>query len=690
MSFIRPGLAKSFNRFMPTLSSQTSMFTRNTLYQSTIRNSSSYIVGIDLGTTNSAVSVFEGTQAKIIENREGQRTTPSVVAFSSNKEGATDRLVGMSAKRQAVTNPQNTFYATKRLIGRRFEDDASKDIQKNLSYEVVRGDNGDSWVYSPLTKKKYSPSQIGSYILQKMKETAEDYLGEKVTQAVITVPAYFNESQRRATKDAGQIAGLDVKRVINEPTAAAMAYGMGEEGKGANEKKDGLVAVYDLGGGTFDISILELSGGVFEVKATNGDTQLGGEDFDHLLLEHITQEFKKDQQVDLMKDPLAVQRLKDIAEKAKIELSSTNTTNLSAPFITADNSGPKHLDMELPRSKLEQLVDKLIQRTLGPCEQALKDADLKKTELTDVILVGGMTRMPKVQSVVEKFFGRQPSKSVNPDEVVAMGAAIQGGVLQGKVGGIVLIDVTPLSLGIETLGGIFTKLIEKNTPIPTKKTETFSTASDNQTQVGIKVFQGEREMAVDNKFLGHFDLVGIPPAPRGRPQIEVAFDIDANGILNVGAKDKGTGKDQNMQIQTSGGLSKEEIKKMQDEAEKMADQDKAKREIAEQKNTADNLVFQAESQIEEFKDKITHETKENIEEQMQHLRQLRSNDGTSLEDLKEGCEKLTKALSQIGEQIYGSQSPNDQSQSQENQNENQNENQDQQQGQDVEGEYKEK
>ncbi|ETO10372.1 chaperone protein DnaK [Reticulomyxa filosa] len=524
-----------------------------------------FFFGIDLGTTNSAVAIYEGS-AKIIENSEGGRTTPSVVAFVANKQGQVEKLVGMPAKRQSITNPKNTFYATKRLIGRerkkfkktlnllfffffkkkrRFEDPATQEISKHLSYKVVRGDNGDAWVHCDVTQKKYSPSQIGSFVLQKMKETAESYVGSKVTDAIVTVPAYFNDSQRQATKDAGAIAGLNVTfiylcffffflkrvcnsnnirvRVLNEPTAAALAYGIGKDSGVADPKKDGIVAVYDLGGGTFDISILSLSEGVFEVMATNGDTALGGEDFDHELLKYIGNEFKKQQQIDLLQDPLAVQRLKEIAEKAKIELSSATKTDLSAPFISADSSGPKHLDMELTRAKFEGLVDKLIQKTIPPCEQCLKDASINKSDIAEVILVGGMTRMPKVQEVAEKFFGRVPSKSVNPDEVVAMGAAIQGGVIGGKLDGIVLIDVTPLSLGIETMGGVFTRLIEKNTAIPTKKSEVFSTAADNQTQVGIKVYQGEREMAADNKYLGHFDLVGIPPAPRGRPQIEVSL-----------------------------------------------------------------------------------------------------------------------------------------------------------------------
>jgi len=609
------------------------------------------VIGIDLGTTNSAVSVFEGGQPKIIQNAEGARTTPSFVAFSSKKEGGVERLVGTPAKRQAVTNPESTFYATKRLIGRRFDDKSTSEIAKHLSYKVVNGDNGDAWVYCDITKKKYSPSQIGSFVLQKMKDTAQDYVGSDVGKAVVTVPAYFNDSQRQATKDAGSIAGLEVLRVINEPTAAALAYGLGDDSS-SDPKKDGIVAVYDLGGGTFDVSILSLSDGVFEVMATNGDTALGGEDFDHVLLEHICKEFKKENEIDLMGDKFAVQRLKEIAEQSKIELSSRTESKLSAGFITATPTGPKHLDMTMSRAQLENLVNKLIQRTLAPCEQCLKDADVPKSDITDVILVGGMTRMPKVQEIVEKFFNKAPSKSVNPDEVVAMGAAIQGGVLDGKVDGLVLIDVTPLSLGIETLGGIFTRLIEKNTAIPTKKSETFSTAAENQTQVGIKVFQGERDMAADNKFLGHFDLVGIPPAPRGRPQIEVSFDIDANGILNVSAKDKGTNKDQVMQIQTSGGLTKDEIENMKKNAEEMAAQDSERRELAELKNSADTLIWQSESQLEEFKEKIDDELRQEINAQVAKVRELRGDDNASKDEMKAEIEKLNKCMSKIGEKIY--------------------------------------
>jgi len=531
----------------------------------TFAGASGKIIGIDLGTTNSCCAVVEveGQAPKIIENAEGARTTPSVVAFTDDGQ----KLVGMPAKRQAVTNPQSTFYATKRLIGRRFDDKDTKKDAASLSYKVVDGGDGDAWVQDK-KGNKYSPAQMGGFVLGKMKETAEAYLGGTVNDAVITVPAYFNDAQRQATKDAGQIAGLNVKRVINEPTAAALAYGLNKA------KDEGTVVVYDLGGGTFDVSILTLSQGVFEVMATNGDTSLGGEDFDTKLLSYLVAEFKKDQGIDLSKDPLALQRLKEAAEKVKCELSSTASSDVNLPFITADQSGPKHMNMTLTRAKLENLVGDLIKRTMSPCEICLKDADISKSDVDEVILVGGMTRMPKVQEAVSTFFNKQPSKNVNPDEVVAAGAAIQGGVMTGSVKDVLLIDVTPLSLGIETLGGVFTRLIPKNTAIPTKKSEVFSTAVDNQSQVGIKVYQGEREMAADNKALGSFDLVGIPPAPRGRPQIEVTFDIDANGIVNVSAQDKGTGKKQNMQIVTSGGLSKDDISRMQDEAERFAEEDK--------------------------------------------------------------------------------------------------------------------
>lgn len=527
----------------------------------------SRIIGIDLGTTNSCVACVEisGQEPKIIENAEGSRTTPSIVAFSDDGS----KLVGMPAKRQAVTNPENTLYATKRLIGRTSDDSDIKKDATALSYKICSGDNGDAWVELK-DGKKYSPSQIGAFILQKMKETAETYLGSKITDAVITVPAYFNDSQRQATKDAGSISGLNVRRVINEPTAAALAYGLNKN------KDDGTVIVYDLGGGTFDVSALTLSQGVFEVLATNGDTSLGGEDFDTCLLNHLVSCFKKETGIDLSKDKLALQRLKEAAEKAKIEVSSTQQTEINLPFITADKTGPKHLTNTITRSSFEQLVDKYIRKTIQPCEHCLRDADLSKNQISEVILVGGMTRMPKVKSSVKDFFGKEPSQNVNPDEVVAMGAAIQGGVLQGSVKDVLLIDVTPLSLGIETLGGVFTRLINRNTAIPTKKSEVFSTAVDNQSQVGIKVYQGEREMAEDNKLLGTFDLIGIPPAPRGKPQIEVTFDIDANGIVQVSAKDKGTGKEQKIQIASSGGLSKDDIRKMQDDAEKFAEDDKKK------------------------------------------------------------------------------------------------------------------
>src|SRR6202142_483418 len=554
------------------------------------------VIGIDLGTTNSCVAVMEGKAAKVIENSEGARTTPSMVAFTEGGE----RLVGQAAKRQAVTNPESTFFAIKRLIGRRFIDPmVAKDIDL-VPYKIITGENGDAWVES--RGKKYSPSQISAFILQKMKETAEAYLGETVTQAVITVPAYFNDSQRQATKDAGRIAGLEVLRIINEPTAAALAYGMEKKGTGT-------IAVYDLGGGTFDVSVLEIGDGVFEVKSTNGDTFLGGEDFDKKIIDYLADEFKKEQGIDLRNDKLALQRLKEAAEKAKVELSSSVQPESILPFITADQNGPKHLNIKLTRAKLEALVDDLIQRTIGPCRNALKDAGLKASEIEEVILVGGMTRMPKVIETVKQFFGREPNRSVNPDEVVAIGAAIQAGVLQGEVKDVLLLDVTPLSLGIETLGGVFTRLIDRNTTIPTKKGQTFSTAEDGQSAVTIRVSQGEREMAADNKLLGQFDLVGIPPAPRGVPQIEVTFDIDANGIVHVGAKDKATGKEQSIRIQASGGLSDKEIERMVKDAESHAAEDKKKRELVEARNQADAAIYSAEKALKEAATKISADLK---------------------------------------------------------------------------------
>ncbi|XP_013414429.1 stress-70 protein, mitochondrial [Lingula anatina] len=571
-----------------------------------------HVIGIDLGTTNSCVSIMEGKQAKVLENSEGARTTPSVVAFT--KEG--ERLVGMPARRQAVTNAQNTFYATKRLIGRRFED---KEVQKDIDampFKIVRSSNGDAWLES--NGKMYSPSQIGAFVLIKMKETAENYLGQKVKNAVVTVPAYFNDSQRQATKDAGQIAGLDVLRVINEPTAAALAYGL-------DKTDDKIIAVYDLGGGTFDISVLEIQKGVFEVKSTNGDTHLGGEDFDNTLLKYLVAEFKKEQGIDLTKDVMALQRLREAAEKAKVELSSSLQTDINLPYLTMDASGPKHMNLKLTRSKLEQLVDDLVKKTVGPSQKALQDADCKKSDIGEVLLVGGMTRMPKVQTTVQELFGRVPSKSVNPDEAVAIGAAIQGGVLAGDVTDVLLLDVTPLSLGIETLGGVFTKLITRNTTIPTKKSQVFSTAADGQTQVDIKVYQGEREMAANNKLLGQFMLVGIPPAPRGVPQIEVTFDIDANGIVNVSAKDKGTGREQQIVIQSSGGLSKDEIENMVKNAEKYAEEDTKRKEIVEAINHAESIAHDTESKMDEFKDQLPTEEYDKLKEAIADVRQVIAN-----------------------------------------------------------------
>lgn len=594
------------------------------------------VIGIDLGTTNSCVAIMDGKNPKVIENSEGARTTPSVVAFTES-----EKLIGQSAKRQAVTNPENTLYAVKRFIGRSFDDQT---VQKDVSlspFKIIKGNNGDAWVEAQ--GEKYSPSQISAFILQKMKETAESYTGETITQAVITVPAYFNDAQRQATKDAGKIAGLEVLRIINEPTAASLAYGL-------DKKQSGTVVVYDLGGGTFDVSILEVGDGVFEVKATNGDTHLGGEDFDLRIIDFLANEFKKEQGIDLKNDKLALQRLKEAAEKAKIELSSSTQTDVNLPFITADQSGPKHLNVKLTRAKLEELVDDLLQNTIEPCKKALSDAGLSASDINDVILVGGMTRMPKVTEIVKNFFGKDPSKGVNPDEVVAMGAAIQAGVLQGDVKDVLLLDVTPLSLGIETLGGVFTKLIERNTTVPTKKSQVFSTAEDNQNAVTIRVFQGEREMAQDNKLLGQFDLVGIPPAPRGTPQIEVTFDIDANGIVNVSAKDKSTGKEQQIKIQASGGLSDEEIDKMVKDAEANAEADKKKREEVDVKNQADSLVFQVEKNLKEHGDKIAAEDKSKIESDLKDLKDaIEKND---LEAMKQKTQDLTQSSMKMGEAMY--------------------------------------
>ncbi len=600
----------------------------------------SKVIGIDLGTTNSCVAVMDGKNAKVIENAEGARTTPSMVAFTEDGE----RLVGQPAKRQAVTNPENTLFAVKRLIGRRFDDKAVKKDQKLVPYGIVKGDNGDAWVEA--SGDKYSPSQISAMILQKMKETAEAYLGEKVEQAVITIPAYFNDAQRQATKDAGKIAGLEVLRIINEPTAAALSYGM--------EKNDGkTIAVYDLGGGTFDVSVLEIGDGVFEVKSTNGDTFLGGEDFDMTLVEYLAAEFKKDQGVDLKNDKLALQRLKEAAEKAKIELSSSAQTEVNLPFITADASGPKHLTMKLTRAKFESLVADLVKRTVKPMTDALKDAGMKAGEIDEVILVGGMTRMPAVQKTVQDFFGKEPHKGVNPDEVVAMGAAIQAGVLQGDVTDVLLLDVTPLSLGIETLGGVFTRLIDRNTTIPTKKGQTFSTAEDNQSAVTIRVSQGEREMAADNKMLGQFDLVGIPPAPRGVPQIEVTFDIDANGIVNVSAKDKGTGKSHEIRIQASGGLSDEDIEAMVKDAEANADADKERREAVEAKNSAETLIDSTEKSLSEHEDKVAAEDKAAIEAAIIDLRAALEGDDAA--EITAKTQALAEASMKMGQAIYESQ-----------------------------------